>query len=138
MGRVAGGRALSLEEVRTAVAERLHSRRTEIEEAILARIRNVAYDPARGGDVQYEEGQRAAVVAVLDYALTGIEHGEEMARLVPSEVVAQAPRAARCEVGLDTILRRYTACCPLSRAAPSRACATAARRWARQCRGTRL
>ncbi len=91
------------------VVERLRSRRVEIEEAIVARIRDVASDPAASRDVQYEEGQSAAVVAVLDYALTGIEHGEERARLIPSEAVAQVHLAARSGVGLDTILRRYTA-----------------------------
>ncbi len=101
--------AVSHEEVRTGVVGRLRLRRSEIEEAILARIRNVAVDPTRSEDVHYEEGQRAAVRAVLDYALTGIEHGEEAARLIPSEAVAQAHRAARRGVGLDTILRRYTA-----------------------------
>ncbi len=91
------------------VVERLRSRRAEIEEAIVARIRNVASGPAESGDVEYEQGQRAAVVAVLDYALTGIEHEDEKARLIPAEAAAQARRAARSGIGLDTILRRYTA-----------------------------
>ena len=96
----------SFEEVRAA---RLRSRSTEIEEAILARIRNVASDQAGSGDAQYEHGQRAAVAAVLDYALTGIEHGEERAGPIPAIAVAQARRAARNGVGLETILLRYAA-----------------------------
>jgi hypothetical protein len=109
MNRAEKGRVESLEEVRICIADRLHSRSTELEEAIVARIRNVASDPAGSGDVHYEEGQRMAVVAALDYALSGIEHGEERASPIPSDVVAQAHRAARNGVGLDTILRRYTA-----------------------------
>ena len=109
MSRAADGRVGSTEEIRIGVAERLRLRSAEIEEAIVARIRNVAPDPAGNGDVQYEEGQRAAVVAVLNYALTGIEHGEERARLIPSEAVAQAHRAARNGVALGTVLRRYHA-----------------------------
>jgi DNA-binding PucR family transcriptional regulator len=100
---------LSLEKVRRGVVARLRSRRTEIEEAILARIRDVASDPAGIGDVQYEEGQRSAVAAVLDYALTGIEQGDDGARLIPSVAVAQVHRAARSGVGVDTVVRRYTA-----------------------------
>jgi hypothetical protein len=103
------GRVASPEEVHSSVVAQLRSRRAEIEEVIIARIRNVASDAVGSGDVQYEEGQHKAVVAVLDYALTGIEHGEEKARLIPSEAVAQARRAARRGVGLDTVLRRYIA-----------------------------
>ncbi len=91
------------------MAERLRARRTEIEDAIVTRIRNVAHNTGKGEDVQYEEGQRAAVVAVLSYALAGIERGEERASLTPSEAVAQVHRAARSGVGLDIILRRYIA-----------------------------
>lgn len=100
---------MSPDEVRISVIARLRLRSTEIEEAILARIRNVVPDPPGNEDVQYKEGQRAAVAAVLDYALTGIEHGEEWVGSIPSEAVAQAHRAARNGVGLGTILRRYYA-----------------------------
>jgi PucR C-terminal helix-turn-helix domain/GGDEF-like domain len=100
---------MSLDELRIGLVARLRSRSAEIEEAIVARIRNVASDPAGSGDVQYEEGQVAAVAAVLDYALTGIEQGEERATLIPSEAVAQVRRAARSGVGVDMVVRRYTA-----------------------------
>jgi hypothetical protein len=109
MSRDAKAQAVSLEEVRIGIVARLRSRSTEIEETIVARIRNVGADPARSGDVQYEAGQRMAVLAVLDYALTGIEHGEEEARPIPSEAVTQVRRAARNGVELDTIVRRYNA-----------------------------
>jgi hypothetical protein len=91
------------------MAARLRLRRAEIEEAIVARIRNVASDPAGVGDVQYEEGQRTAVAAVLDYALTSIEQGDDRAKLIPTEAVTQAHRAVRNGVGLGTVMRRYAA-----------------------------
>jgi hypothetical protein len=100
--------AMSLEEARKGVVARLRLRRAEIEEAIVARIRDVASDLARSNDVEYDEGQRAAVTAVLDYALAGIEHGEERTALIPSAAVAQVHRAARSGVTVDTVLRRYT------------------------------
>ena len=109
MGRRADEPAVSLEEGRRGVVARLRSRRAEIEEAIVARIRNVASDPVGTGDVHYEEGQRAAVVAVLEYALTSIEQGEERATLLPSAAVAQVHRAARSGVAVDTVVRRYAA-----------------------------
>ncbi len=96
-------------DVGIAVASRLRLRSMEVEEAILTRIRSVASDPVENEDIRYEEGQIAAVAAILRYALTGIEHGEELTRLTPSEAVAQVHYAARTGVGLDTIMRRYTA-----------------------------
>lgn len=92
------------------VVERLRMRRAEIAEAIMARICDVA-EGLGGGmdvDVEYEEGQRAAVAAVLDYALVGIEHGCESTMLVPSEALVQARRGARRGVGLGMILRSYS------------------------------
>jgi PucR C-terminal helix-turn-helix domain/GGDEF-like domain len=89
---------------------RLRSRSAEIEGAIVARIRHVGPPDSLGSrDVQYEEGQRRAVAAALNYALTGIERGEPESAAIPEEAVAQAHRAARSGVKLDTILRRYCA-----------------------------
>jgi AcrR family transcriptional regulator len=45
----------------------------------------------------------------VDFGLTGIEQGEESTAVVPPPAVAQARRAARAGVGLDTVLRRYIA-----------------------------
>ncbi len=107
--RDALGHAIPLEEVRAGVAERLGLRRAEIEETIFARVRDGVFDPAGSGDAEYVAGLRAAVAAVLDYGLTGIERGGESSAVVPSAAVAQARRAARAGVGLDTVLRRYIA-----------------------------
>ncbi len=94
---------------RAGLVERLRARRFEIEETIFARVRDGAFDPAGTGDAEYVEGLRAAVVAVVHYGLTGIERGEAYSAVVPSVALAQARRAARAGVGLDTVLRRYVA-----------------------------
>ncbi len=52
-------------------------------------------------------GLRAAVAAIVDYGLLGIEQGEEWSGPIPSSAIAQAHRAARDGVSLDTVLRRY-------------------------------
>jgi AcrR family transcriptional regulator/DNA-binding transcriptional ArsR family regulator len=103
----AHGRAL--EEVRTGVVERLRARRAEIEEVIFARVQSGVSGPAGSEDAGYVEGLRAAVAAVVDYGLTGIERAGESLEPIPSAAVAQAQRAARAGVGLDTVLRRYVA-----------------------------
>ncbi len=82
---------------------------SEIEESIFARVRDTVLDPADNGDAEYVAGLRAAVTAVVDYGLTGIEQGEEGAGPIPSVAVAQAQRAARGGVGLETELLRYAA-----------------------------
>lgn len=45
----------------------------------------------------------------MDYVLTGIEHGEDWSGPIPSTAAAQARRAARCGVNLDTLVLRYIA-----------------------------
>jgi AcrR family transcriptional regulator len=94
---------------RAGVVERLRSRRSEIEEAIFVRVRDGVFDPAGSEDAGYVEGLRAAVMAVVDYGLMGIEQGEASPAMVPSVALAQARRAARAGVGLDTVMRRYVA-----------------------------
>lgn len=54
-------------------------------------------------------GLRAAGVAAVDYVLGGIERCGESLAPVPAEAIAQARRAARMGVGLETVLRRYVA-----------------------------
>ena len=94
---------------RADLAGRLRARSSEIEESIFARVRDTVLDPADNGDAEYVAGLRAAVTAVVDYGLTGIEQGEEGAGPIPSVAVAQAQRAARGGVGLETVLLRYAA-----------------------------
>lgn len=86
----------------------LQAQRPEIEELALARVYGVS-DPAPVRDPEYVAGLRAAVSAALDYGLTGLELGVEYADPVPTSLLAQARRAARSGVSLDTVLRRYIA-----------------------------
>jgi hypothetical protein len=103
-----GSEARSLEEARVDLAQRLRARRLTIEESIVAQVRRAAPNPAGiEEDPEYIAGLRAAITAIIDYGLTGIEQGEEWSGPIPSLAIAQAHRAARDGVSLDTILRRY-------------------------------
>lgn len=89
---------------------RLRLRHAAIEEVIFARIRDpVSFGSAGSEDAEYLAGLRATVIAVVDYVLTGIEHGEDWSGPIPSTAAAQARRAARCGVNLDTLVLRYIA-----------------------------
>jgi hypothetical protein len=92
----------------SALSERLQARRSEIEQAILARVYSVS-DPLEVSDSDYAQGLRTAVATALDYGLSAIEHGEKRAPPVPPELLAQARLSARSGVSLDTVLRRYFA-----------------------------
>lgn len=102
------GRGRALEVVRADVVERLRARLPEIQQAIFVSIRNGVSDPADNGDAEYQTGLRATVEEVVEYVLTGMEQGEEWSGTIPLAAVAQARRAARNGVGLETVLLRYT------------------------------
>jgi hypothetical protein len=85
----------------------VRARRPELEDAIFARIRDVDSGLAGDEDPEYVLGLRTAVAAAVDHALSGIELGEDGTRSVPPEAIAQARRAARVGVSVDTVLRRY-------------------------------
>jgi hypothetical protein len=91
-----------------ALIERLQARRPELEQTVLARVNSVG-DPSPVGDPEYALGLKAAVNAAVSYGLSAIEGGGSRAEPVPHELLAQARRAARSGVGLDTVLRRYVA-----------------------------
>lgn len=109
MSRDTRGSGRSLEEICTGLVERLRSRCSEIEETIFAHVRDALPDQIGDEDAEYVVGLRAAVSAAVDYGLTGIEHGEGWSGPAPSAAIAQARRAARGGVGLDTVLLRYMA-----------------------------
>ncbi len=98
----------SLERARSELAERLRARRGEIEEALLTRTYAIA-DPKEAADPEYAQGLRAAVSAALDFGLSAVEHGEERSPQAPVLLLAQARLAARNNIPLDTVLRRYFA-----------------------------
>jgi PucR C-terminal helix-turn-helix domain/GGDEF-like domain len=104
----AGGEE-SVESIRAGLAERLRGRRSELEEAIVARFLETGFDPALGEDAEYIAGARAAVAEAVDYGLTAIERGEEWLGSIPPTAVAQARRAARNSVSLERVLLRNNA-----------------------------
>jgi hypothetical protein len=106
MSRGVNRRGRPLEEVRADMIKRLRGRQSEIEAAIFDRVRAVP-GSVRSEDAENRVGLRAAVAAVVDYSLTGIEQGEECSGPIPSAAIAQARRGARNGVSLDTIVLRY-------------------------------
>jgi hypothetical protein len=100
-------RVKSHEGIRVELVARVRARRAELEQAVFIRIRDGAYSPAGDGDVEYIAGLRSAVAAAIEHALAGVERGEDSVESAPPEALAQARRAARAGVSLDTVLRRY-------------------------------
>jgi hypothetical protein len=98
-----------VESARARVARRLRARHDSLVEAIFARVSGEAFGHAGGDDARYVEGLRETVGEAVRYALVGIERGGEGLGPVPEQVLAQARRAARAGVSLDTVLRRYVA-----------------------------
>jgi AcrR family transcriptional regulator len=94
--------------MRRELSARLRGRLPQVEEAILARVHAVAR-PASKADPEYLAGLRATVRDAIEYALTGLEAGNEPAPPIPTTARTQARRAARSGVSLATVLRRYHA-----------------------------
>jgi AcrR family transcriptional regulator len=105
----ATGRGQASARTRAEVARRLRARRSEISEAIFARVSDQWFDRAGSEDPEYVAGLRAAGEAALDYILVGIERPGASLQPVPVAALEQARRAARVGVGLETVLRRYLA-----------------------------
>jgi hypothetical protein len=98
----------SLRGTREELVARLRERIPEIEDALFARVRALS-EPQETEDAELIAGLRAAVAGGLDYGLRSIEGGEDWSEPIPEAASAQARRAARHGVRLDTILRRYAA-----------------------------
>lgn len=79
-----------------------------MEDALWARLRALS-EPREVENVELAAGLRSAVAAGLDYGLKSIEGGEEWSGQIPEAAIAQAHRAVRHGVRLDTVLRRYAA-----------------------------
>jgi len=93
---------------RAELYERLLARRGEIVEAVATRVYAIS-DPAGAVDPEYGVSLRGALGAAVDYALEVIERGEARAPPIPTVLLGQARMAARNEIGLDAVLRRYFA-----------------------------
>lgn len=88
------------------LAERLRSRLPEIERTILVRIEGLS--PLQG-DPDYLLGLRKSVRVALEYSLDALGQGGHEAGPPPLALLEQARKAARNQVSLDTVLRRYLA-----------------------------
>ncbi|MGC1850846.1 MAG: helix-turn-helix domain-containing protein [Solirubrobacterales bacterium] len=97
-----------LQEFRAQLVSWLSERSSLIEEAIFARVRAL---PDPGGDMaaDYIGGLRTAVAESVKFGLMSIEQGEDWSGPAPQAVPAQARRAVRNGVSLETVLRRYRA-----------------------------
>jgi hypothetical protein len=87
---------------------RLQARRAEIEQAFLTRVYGIA-DPTAITDLSYVDGLRVAASAALDFGLATLESSGDRQPFIPAPLLSQARLAARHGVGIDTVLRRYTA-----------------------------
>ena len=98
----------STDQSRAALQARLQARCPEIEETILARVYAVS-QPTGAESSDYLQGFRAAVGAAVEFTLATIGRGEERSGPIPLPMLTQARNAARNGVGLEIVLRRYTA-----------------------------
>jgi hypothetical protein len=104
----------SFERARAELSARLRERQAEIEQAVLTRAYAVSETNSESPDPEtldptYLQGLRTATAAAVDYALEVVERGEGREPYPPAILLAQARLAARNRVGLDTVLRRYSA-----------------------------
>ncbi len=90
------------------VGDRLRTRRTELEQALFARVYAIG-DPAETEDPAYLEGFRAAVAAAVDFAVDILDGSAGDEPAIPRVFLLQARLAARNRVRLDVVLRRYAA-----------------------------
>lgn len=88
------------------LAERLRARLPEIERTIFVRIEGLS---SLRGDPEYLLGMRNSVQAALEYAVNVLEQGGQDVGPPPAALLEQARKAARNQVSLDTVLRRYLA-----------------------------
>lgn len=86
------------------ILDGLRARRSELETAIVVRVRAIA-DLTETADPAYLVGFGPAVSAALDYGFSGLASGDIPS--VPVALLGQARLAARNDVSLDTVLRRY-------------------------------
>ncbi len=100
------GDGAALEQARTSLIGRLRAREREIEDAIFARVSGM-FTPVSGEDADYETGLRATVAAAVNLSLTEMEDPAELPAPIPSVAIAQAHRAARRNISVDTMLLRY-------------------------------
>jgi hypothetical protein len=97
---------MAIEKARVSLIGRLRAREREIEDAIFTRVSGM-FTSVSGEDADYETGLRATVAAAVNLSLTEMEDPVELPAPIPSVAIAQAHRAARRNISVDTMLLRY-------------------------------
>jgi hypothetical protein len=95
-----------VDQARSALIRRLREREAEIEDAIVARVSGM-FEPQPGEDAKYQAGLRETVAAVINLSLGEMEERDGPAAPIPSVAIAQARRAARSNISVETIMLRY-------------------------------
>jgi PucR C-terminal helix-turn-helix domain/GGDEF-like domain len=98
--RSTGGNAPSPESTYAVILDQLKVRQAEINTAIFTHV-HANTKANRQADAEYEAGAWAAVLAVVDYWLAGIEAGDDWSAPVPLDVITQVRRVARAGANLE-------------------------------------
>lgn len=98
--------AMALEQARVGLIGRLRAREREIEDAIYARVSGM-FTQGSGEDADYQAGLRETVAAAITLSLSEIEDPDGPPAPIPSVAIAQARRAARRNISVDTLMLRY-------------------------------
>jgi PucR C-terminal helix-turn-helix domain/GGDEF-like domain len=107
--------ARSFDEICSSLAARLRARVPELEAGLASLVEGADEGGlSEPGYADYLDSLRPTRAAVLGYAIEVIEVGDRRARDIPPAVLASARLAARSGVGLDAVLRRYSAGSTLS------------------------
>lgn len=106
MSIVKGQNGASPARHRCALASHLKARRDELDEAVLLRIKSLGSTDGEP-DPRYWDQLRLAVGTAIDYGLGVIDGSERMGALPPALLISQARLAARAEIPLDAVMRRY-------------------------------
>jgi len=91
------------------IADHLRSRCGEICQDLYVELRRSVPDPANDADPEYQEEVRLVLAAVLEYVLDSIAAGAHWPRAIPPAAAERARRAARADVSLSLLVRRYIA-----------------------------
>jgi len=83
-------------------------RRPEISQAVFARVLSIGEVDGRR-DAEYLDGLRRATDAAIDLTLDSIDRPDDLPLRVPLPLIGQARLAARRQLQLETMLRRYLA-----------------------------
>lgn len=103
-----GTRATQAAARRATVVQKLRARRAEVIETITAGVSAVA-EPTGAEVPGYLEGLREAIEASVDHAFDLLETGGGERVDIPAQLLVQARLAARSQIGLEVVLRRYAA-----------------------------